>query len=72
MLGHATDSPSLTWAINRPIGTIVSSSAKAVLAFSFFQPKTRASYPSSKQMANNNRIGEGSSDTPLPLRPRLG
>ena len=34
--------------------------------------KTLASSPSSRQMANNKRIGEGSSDAPPPLRPRLG
>ena len=36
MLGHATDSPSLPWAINHPIGTVFSSSTKAFFAFFFF------------------------------------
>ena len=31
MPGHATDSPSLPWAINHPIGTVFSSSAKLSL-----------------------------------------
>ena len=35
-------------------------------------PKTLASSPSSSQMANNKRVGEGSSNTPPPLHPRLG
>ena len=39
MLGHATDSPSLPWAMNHPIGTVFSSSAKTFFAFFFFQPK---------------------------------
>ena len=34
--------------------------------------KTLASSPSSIQMANNKRIGEGSSDAPLLLRSHLG
>ena len=39
MLGHATDSPFLPWAINHPIGTVVSSSARAFFAFFFLKPQ---------------------------------
>ena len=77
ILVHATDSPSPPWAINLPIGTVVSSSARALFAFLFFKlQKTLASFFSmsdGQQQAHRRGLLRCSSaaSSPFGVRPCL-